>query len=115
MRISDWSSDVCSSDLRAHDRHQCIELAIGVTVGEEEPEHDQGGDGGLHEASDVRRPVLLMRGTQGSTETGDEVLAPDQIGRAHVCTPVTNAQLVCRLLLEKKKTNKQTTRTKTDT
>src|SRR3546814_4326445 len=25
-----------------------------------------------------------------------------QLGRAHVCTPVTNAQLVCRLLLEKK-------------
>src|SRR3546814_1233561 len=24
-----------------------------------------------------------------------------QIGRAHVCTPVTNAHLVCRLLLEK--------------
>src|SRR3546814_3754289 len=28
---------------------------------------------------------------------------PAQIGRAHVWTPVTNAQLVCRLLLEKKK------------
>src|SRR3546814_7868787 len=28
-----------------------------------------------------------------------------QIGRANVCTPVTNAQLVCRLLLEQK--NKQ--------
>src|SRR3546814_4805476 len=28
-----------------------------------------------------------------------------QIGRAHVSTPVTNAQLVCRLLLEKKKTS----------
>src|SRR3546814_9037631 len=28
----------------------------------------------------------------------------EQIGRAHVGTPVTNAQLVCRLLLEKKKT-----------
>src|SRR3546814_6720409 len=29
--------------------------------------------------------------------------APDhaQIGRAHVCTPVTNAHLVCRLLLDK--------------
>src|SRR3546814_9904910 len=26
-----------------------------------------------------------------------------QIGRAHVCTPVTNAHVVCRLLLEKKK------------
>src|SRR3546814_5034810 len=37
-----------------------------------------------------------------------------QIGRAHVCTPVTNAQLVCRLLLETKKesaaTLKETTR-----
>src|SRR3546814_10817749 len=29
-----------------------------------------------------------------------------KIGRAHVCTPVTNAYLVCRLLLEKKKHNK---------
>src|SRR3546814_8825043 len=28
-----------------------------------------------------------------------------QIGRAHVSTPVTNAHLVCRLLLEKKKTH----------
>src|SRR3546814_1056650 len=28
---------------------------------------------------------------------------PREIGRAHVCTPVTNAHLVCRLLLEKKK------------
>src|SRR3546814_4586318 len=26
-----------------------------------------------------------------------------KIGRAHVCTPVTNAHLVCRLLLEHKK------------
>src|SRR3546814_1107604 len=25
-----------------------------------------------------------------------------EIGRAHVCTPVTNAHLVCRLLLERK-------------
>src|SRR3546814_9955379 len=25
-----------------------------------------------------------------------------EIGRAHVCTPVTNAHLVCRILLEKK-------------
>src|SRR3546814_2186223 len=27
----------------------------------------------------------------------------NQNGRAHVCTPVTNAHFVCRLLLEKKK------------
>src|SRR3546814_6753266 len=31
-------------------------------------------------------------------------LSPNgKIGRAHVCTPVTNAHLVCRLLLEKNK------------
>src|SRR3546814_4481537 len=32
-----------------------------------------------------------------------------KIGRAHVRTPVTNAQLVCRLLLEKKKQTAATT------
>src|SRR3546814_1613649 len=37
----------------------------------------------------------------------------EEIGRAHVCTPVTNAQLVCRLLLEKKK-NIYTTDTNND-
>src|SRR3546814_7132584 len=29
-----------------------------------------------------------------------------EIGRAHVLTPVTNAQLVCRLLIDKTKNNK---------
>src|SRR3546814_8206873 len=33
----------------------------------------------------------------------ERLKARGQIGRAHVCTPVTNAHLVCRLLLEKKK------------
>src|SRR3546814_10738968 len=28
---------------------------------------------------------------------------PLELGRAHVCTPVTNAHLVCRLLLEQHK------------
>src|SRR3546814_2323064 len=31
---------------------------------------------------------------------------PNKIGRAHVRTPVTNAHIVCRLLLEKKNNNK---------
>src|SRR3546814_5424527 len=31
-----------------------------------------------------------------------------EIGRAHVCTPVTNAHLVCRLLLETKTIQTQT-------
>src|SRR3546814_1387690 len=35
-----------------------------------------------------------------------QALADDeQIGRAHVGTPVTNATIVCRLLLEQKKNN----------
>src|SRR3546814_4400017 len=34
---------------------------------------------------------------------GAERRQPFEIGRAHVRTPVTNAHLVCRLLLEKKK------------
>src|SRR3546814_1476070 len=47
-------------------------------------------------------------------------LARAKIGRAHVGTPVTNAHLVCSLLLEKKKTNthtddKPTQQTLTDT
>src|SRR3546814_8969986 len=29
------------------------------------------------------------------------IASAKEIGRAHVCTPVTNAHLVCRLLLEK--------------
>ena len=35
--------------------------------------------------------------------TGNELLMRKEIGRAHVCTPVTCSNLVCRLLLEKKK------------
>src|SRR3546814_7570720 len=35
---------------------------------------------------------------------------PTQLGRAHVCTPVPNAQLLCRLLLAKKKHQITTTK-----
>src|SRR3546814_9173551 len=37
----------------------------------------------------------------------------DQIGRAHVWTPVTNAHIVCRLQLEKKKNTKSYAKTTT--
>src|SRR3546814_4232797 len=61
------------------------------------------------------RPVasvlsLTWRGTVmpywgGGTADARRLRANElKIGRAHVCTPVTNAHLVCRLLLEKKKT-----------
>src|SRR3546814_5828064 len=45
--------------------------------------------------------VEVLRGHRIATATAGMV--HPEIGRAHVCTPVTNAQLVCRLLLEKKK------------
>src|SRR3546814_9995279 len=37
---------------------------------------------------------------KSSLAPGSQVVTDYQIGRAHVCTPVTNAHLVCRLLLE---------------
>src|SRR3546814_7160420 len=49
-----------------------------------------------------RQPPLAVV-LPGSTEEVSTV----QIGRAHVRTPVTNAHLVCRLLLEKKKHKKK--------
>src|SRR3546814_9955524 len=42
---------------------------------------------------------------EDTVESLSETAGLFEIGRAHVWTPVTNAQLVCRLLLEKK--NKQ--------
>src|SRR3546814_5693334 len=40
----------------------------------------------------------------GFSVTGGQIPKLDQIGRAHGCTPVNNAHLVCRLPLETKKT-----------
>src|SRR3546814_7816331 len=132
MRISDWSSDVCSSDLGR--------LALPVAADEDDPN--------AHIYADARARTAAFGGVEivdlpspGRVEIGGEIAAasymnfyignttvvvptygvpsdqaavdtlaalfPDrravgEIGRAHVCTPVTNAHLVCRLLLEKK-------------
>src|SRR3546814_3792945 len=56
--------------------------------------------GHVSQSSEMRRIALENLKMVG---LGADVL--NQIGRAHVCTPVTNAHLVCRLLLEKKKNN----------
>src|SRR3546814_10762339 len=113
MRISDWSSDVCSSDLE---------------IGEEAPEISIE----LYPPNASAMATLCnpnMQGSQVSIFVGavdptsgliigqpevkflGEIDVPSltigeggQIGRAQVCTPVTNAQLVCRLLLEQKNT-----------
>src|SRR3546814_5173805 len=54
------------------------------------------------------RPNLVITRDAAFKAEGAEVVATlaaaleraQEIGRAHVCTTVTNAQLVCRLLLE---------------
>src|SRR3546814_7766667 len=98
MRISDWSSDVCSSD-----------LADGIlTAGQADF---------LRRAVRERQNILIAGGTStGKTTLANAFLAEiaatgDRvpIGRAHVCTPVTTAPLVCRLLLEKKQHARQRT------
>src|SRR3546814_1405774 len=54
-----------------------------------------------------QRPELLPDArvravsNQSRVDVGPGLLGRGKIGRAHVCTHVTNAQLVCRLLLEK--------------
>src|SRR3546814_8937048 len=49
------------------------------------------------------RVVVVARGQEQLDSTVDAIKSEGEIGRAHVRNPVTNAQLVCRLLLETKK------------
>src|SRR3546814_7395169 len=114
MRISDWSSDVCSSDLSGLSFEACCGPILAGTPALTAlalmrsrytayargdvahlartlaPEHRAGFD-----AADV------SAGMQTTQWLGLEIL--DKIGRAHVRTPVTNAHLVCSLLLDKNK------------
>src|SRR3546814_3777271 len=55
---------------------------------------------------DASRPLVeKLAGSLGPSGSG-EPDDPLEIGRAHVCTPVTNAPLGCRLLLDKKNTER---------
>src|SRR3546814_10398403 len=121
MRISDGGSDVCSSDLfpavgiaKASPPLPCppghmgdIMVRAGDTLGigprEAERSMQRVYEGGL-----LSYP---RAGSRGVSRTVARKLAKlfkdagqrfdDEIGRAHVCNPVTNAHLVCRILLEK--------------
>src|SRR3546814_6578002 len=75
-----------------------VRVAAGIRLGRcsDIPPNDP--DFGRDEEA-VAREWCMRSGIQwlGRADIGHE------IGRAHVLTPVTNAHLVCRLLLEKKK------------
>src|SRR3546814_6275784 len=117
MRISDWSSDVCSSDLSpavgilSITRHPFLwgtglwALSHLLANGDLGSIVMMGGIailsfGGMQHI-DQRRESHL------GASWGPMKLTTSEIGRAHVGTPVTNAHLVCRLMPEKKKTKCQ--------
>src|SRR3546814_1624605 len=113
MRISDWSSDVCSSDLgvRAIVGTR-LDLADGTALLLYPT--DKAAYGRmcrLLSAGKARAGKGACHLDWGDVEEWNEGLLALllQIGRAHVLTPVTNAHLVCRLLLEKKNKTIQVT------
>src|SRR3546814_3945901 len=116
MRISDWSSDVCSSDLRHPAQPGRRGLKTGVMskpirIGQIVPSSNVTMETEIPALLRAREQVAPERFTFHSSRmrmkkvTADELAAMDrdQIGRAHVRTPLTNANPVCRLLLEIKK------------
>src|SRR3546814_10529291 len=132
MRISDWSSDVCSSDLGTFDSTylSCDVPFAGGDAGAEAAAFAAGSNNstgtstltgtfinGANEAAvpayaglAAINPSFVDVDYIGAVKDANETwwqgwtCGLTKIGRAHVRTPVTNAQLVCRLLLEKKNT-----------
>src|SRR3546814_2566269 len=137
MRISDWSSDVCSSDLRTHradagqgpDNHRQLlgprgqgyfhgsGCVGGGALKALSPSGERVGRGGRMRDRRLIEFAKQMRREQTEPETRlwlelrgqrfqrikfrrQKVIGDRKSTRR---TPVTNAHLVCRLLLEKKK------------
>src|SRR3546814_5068583 len=107
MRISDWSSDVCSSDLTSFGL--ALDLDTIEMLKETDPDtywqsaHYEGWPAVLvrYDSSDPERVRAMIERSREWTAAKPKVR---QIGRAHVLN-VTNAHLVCSLLLEKKHNN----------
>src|SRR3546814_2547449 len=108
MCISDGSSDVGSSDRKPDLRNPLIITDVSS--------HFTGSGFGrfadIVAAGDVVRAVPAPATAEKSRKFFDDMNSWAQgegfeIGRAHVCTTVTNAHLVCRLLLENKNKHNQ--------
>src|SRR3546814_4246212 len=101
--LTGWTRNGCcetdASDRGVHtvciivtDEFLQFSRAVGNDLSTPRPEY---GFGGLHEGD---RWCLCAARWEEARQAGFA-----QIGRAHACTTVTNAHLVCRLLIEKKK------------
>src|SRR3546814_3141002 len=69
------------------------------------------GQGTLRSLRPLWRPADQPEPITRITAPARPAARPRQIGRAHVCTPVTNAHLECRLLLSKKQARRTTNHT----
>src|SRR3546814_5224711 len=113
MRISDWSSDVCSSDLPARRQetedhesrvaHRIKHRIAAIAIGHRHLAIAIDDDG-----------RILQYLPRALDPDGDRQCHPQrplrhQDRKCTRLTPVTNAHLVCRLLLEKKKTPTKST------
>src|SRR3546814_1159240 len=119
MRISDWSSDVCSSDLAAG---RTLNVMFPMVSEPWEYEAARGlfvGQRAWLASHNKKLPVAIRYGAMlevpGLVETLDlmlphlDFLSVDR--KSTRLNPVTNAHLVCRLLLEKKKQSHLNTQT----
>src|SRR3546814_1889329 len=108
MRISDWSSDVCSSDLLsvvAGKVHYLVGgcMAFGNRLAVIAADDPDGLRSQRHpgNAGDGKRARSCTAANDTAAETHDTARRRDR--KSTRLNPVTNAPLVCRLLLEKKK------------
>src|SRR3546814_3019763 len=123
MRISDWSSDVCSSDLGGVHLALVIALSLSIStppprpqtgmqvtfveLGDVPPNGDPNGDSAPPRPSEAEaieakeEPITPTdKPVVEDAEPVSEVTS-EKIGRAHVGTHVTNEHHACRLLLVK--------------
>src|SRR3546814_6407029 len=104
MRISDWSSDVCSSDLPSPACQRTIIVAAQPPM----PRNRRRFMGSAIAGSACRASEQLLPPAAARFQ---HMAAEDR--KSTRLNPVTNAQLVCRLLLEKKKKETNTCNTYT--
>src|SRR3546814_1566742 len=111
MRISDWSSDVCSSDLQNSDmKFVLVTFSVSIVFAAKDsalPGCSHRIPGQFH-AVPPPCAFAAFNEAQGSGRSGFPVHGfPErgvgQTGGEPVLPPVTNPHLVSRLLLEKKK------------